>query len=95
MHAAGVVLIIFGGVLTFASALALSCHRDDDGIRGMEPLDLFLLGGVFTFLRDLCGAIAMGLRDWRSPAFPLVIVLGSGAGLLAAGCLLLWLAGAR
>ena len=92
MHTVGLVLTIFGGIFFFASAVALSCTRGDEETSVAEAFEVFLLGGILSFFRDLFRAIAEGIRDRSSAAFPPLVLLVVGVSLLVAGCLLLFLA---
>lgn len=89
MYTTGLILAIFGGVLLFASGLALACIKTDDEISAAEAFDLFILGGVIGFFRDLFRSIAEGLRNRSSPAFPPLILFGVSLALLAVGGVLL------
>lgn len=90
MHTAGLIIAIFGGVLLFGSALALSCIKTNDKLSAAEAFDLFILGGVIGFFRDLFRAIAEGFRNRSSPAFPPLVLFGVSVGLLVVGgCLLM------
>ncbi len=89
MHTAGLILVIFGGVLLLGSTLALMCIKTDDELSAAEAFDLFLLAGVITGLRDLFRAITEGFRNRSSPAFPLLVLFGVSVGLLGVGGILL------
>ena len=93
MQIAGLILVIFGGVLLFASALALSCIKSDDESLGAEALDSFVLGGVIGFFRDLVRGIAEGLRNRSSPAFAPLILFGVSVVLVVVGGVLLMRSG--
>jgi prolipoprotein diacylglyceryltransferase len=89
MHTTGLILAIFGGVLLFASTLALACIKNNNKISTAEAFDLFILGGVIGFLCDLFRSIAEGLRNRSSPAFSSLILFGVSLTLLAVGGVLL------
>lgn len=76
MFIAGLILSIFGGVFLWASAMGLSFVKADEDLSAAEAIDLFLLGGVIGFFRDLFRAIVEGFRDRSSPAFPLLVLFG-------------------
>ena len=93
MQIAGLILVIFGGVLLFASALALSCISSDDESLGAEAFDSFVFGGVIGFFRDLVRGIAVGLRNRSSQAFPPLILFGVSVILVVVGGVLLMRSG--
>lgn len=94
MFIVGLILSIFGGVMLWASAMGLSCSKQKDEISAGEALDVFLLGGVFTFFSYLFCAIADGIRDRSSSAFPLVVLFCVSIVLIIAGIVLLTFADA-
>gem|GEM_PF-2069650 len=94
MFIAGLILSILGGVLLSASAVGLSSVKTDEELSAAEALDLFVLGGVIGFFRDLFEGIAEGFRDHSSPAFPLLVLFGVSVGLVVAGGALLIIADA-
>ena len=93
MYTTGLILASFGGILFFASILALACTKTDDKLSGAEAFDIFILGGVISFFRDLFRAIAEGIRNRTSPAFAPLVLFGVSLGLLAIGGMLLMLPG--
>ncbi len=96
MLVAGTVLSVIGGVIVMAGILALNFMKEDGADEG-EPistaLDVFLCGGLFTFLDDFFRAVSKGLKERSSPEFPLVILMASGIALVAIGAGLLWFGG--
>lgn len=93
MHTTGLILTIFGGVLLFVSAMALSCLKTDAKTSAAEVFGMLILGGAIGFFRDLFRAIAEGLQDRSSAAFPLLVLFTVAVGLLAIGCSLMFLVG--
>lgn len=92
----GIVLSVIGGVIIMAGIVALTCMKEDkDGKE--EPIftvfDVFLLGGLFTFLGNFCQAVSKALKERSSPEFALVILITSGIALLVIGAGLLWFGG--
>lgn len=94
MFIAGLILSIFGGVLLWASAMGLSCSKTKDEISAGEALDVFVLGGVITFFRDLFAAISEGIRDRSLSAFPLIVLFSVSIMLIISGITLLTFADA-
>jgi len=93
MRTAGLIFAIIGGVLLFGSALALSCIKTKDKLSAAAAFDLFILGGVVGFFRDLFLSIAEGYKNRSSPAFPLLVLFGVSVALLLVGGLLLMIPG--
>ena len=89
MHITGLILVIFGAVIVFAAVIALSCINSNKDVSTAEAFDIFILGGLITFFRDFFRAIAGGIKNRSSAVFPLVILLGSGIGLIVIGYLLM------
>ena len=89
MHTAGLIIAILGGLFLFGSALALSFVRPDERATTRGIFEVFILGGIISFCRNLCRGITLGMRDRSSEAYPPLIVLGVSIGLVIAGFILL------
>jgi hypothetical protein len=89
MDTLGTILITFGGIFTFLSALCISTSLDDenDDSKGCLFAPLFF-GTAILFINDLIRGITLGIRDKKSKTRPFVILFFLGIALLIAGFIL-------
>lgn len=89
MHTTGMVLVSFGAILACGSAVALACTNSEKSPSVGSILDMVVLGGILTSIRDLFRGISAGMMDRSSVAFPPLVLLGMGIALLLGGCSLI------
>jgi hypothetical protein len=74
MESLGYILALLGGVFTFVSALGLVFSRDDNSeVSAGQWVDVFLLGGLFSFIFGFSRGISDAFRDRSSSAFVLAV----------------------
>lgn len=75
METIGIIIALIGGLFSFASALALAFTREDTSeVSEWQWVDVFLLGGIITFLRGLICGISDGFANRKSTAFFLTVM---------------------
>ena len=75
MQTIGIIIALSGGLFAFASALALAFTREETSeVSGWQWVDIFLLGGVISFLRGLIRGISDGFTNRKSSAFFLTVI---------------------
>lgn len=86
---AGFILCIFGCLFVSGSAVALSCLKNDKEMSAAGILELFVLGGIFSFFRDFFQAVSDAVRCRSSQGFPLLVLFCIGIVLFVTGCLMM------
>jgi hypothetical protein len=75
MESLGYILALLGGIFTFVSALGLAFSRDDNSeVSAGQWVDVFLLGGLFSFIFGFSKGISDAFRDRNSSAFVLAVL---------------------
>jgi preprotein translocase subunit SecG len=75
MESLGNILAILGAIFAFVSALGLAFSRqDDDDVSAGQWVDVFLLGGLFSFIFGFSRGISDAFRDRSSSSFILAVL---------------------
>jgi|TARA_B110000908_G_scaffold155637_1_gene194019 hypothetical protein len=75
MESLGLILAILGGILASLSAIGLAFSRDDSNeVAVWQWADVFLLGGLFSFILGFSRGISDAFRDRSSSSFSLAVV---------------------
>jgi hypothetical protein len=85
MHTAGLILTIFGALFLFGSIMALAKIDREEELKKSELIDVFLLGGFITLVRNVIRSISEGIRDKESDAFAQLIIFTIAIFLLVSG----------
>jgi hypothetical protein len=89
METTGLILAIFGGIFALASAVTLAIAKDDrPEVSAWQWGDIFILGGVISFLLGLARGISDSFHDRSSSAFILSVVFFSSCVITAVGVIL-------
>lgn len=89
MNAAGIVMSLLGASIVFACLLALSSVRPDEETPTATLVDIWILGGVITFIRGLFRGLAEAIQNRASLARTVTKILAVGCGLLGIGLALM------
>ena len=75
MESLGNILASLGAFFAFASALGLAFSRqDNDEVSAGQWVDVFLLGGLFSFIFGFARGISDAFRDRSSSSFVLAVL---------------------
>ena len=75
MESLGNILIILGAIFAFVSAVGLAFSRQDhDRCSAGQWVDIFLLGGFFSFIFGFSKGISDAFRDRSSSSFILAVL---------------------
>ena len=89
MEIFGMLLVVLGGALAFAFALALAFSRvERDGVSAFEWSDAFLFGGLLSFVRGLAKGVSDAFDKRKSNSFALAVGFVASALIAASGVLI-------
>ncbi len=75
MESLGNILAILGTIFAFVSALGLAFSRQDDNeVSAGQWVDVFLLGGLLSFIFGFSRGVSDAFRDRSSSSFILVVL---------------------
>ena len=89
METCGIWLLLIGGTLFFVSSIAIGLTQRNSELSAWDLFDVFMLGGLITFFRDLFRGIDEGFEKRSSLAFFLAVLLGVSLLLIVVGIALL------
>ncbi len=80
---------MLGGVFAFATAVTLAFAKDDrPEVSAWQWGDIFILGGVISFLLGLARGISDAIQDRSSSAFMLTVVFFTSCAVTTVGIIL-------
>ena len=86
MESLGYILALLGTIFALVSALGLAFARDDSNeVSTGQWFDVFLLGGLFSFIFGFSRGISDAFRDRSSSAFILTVIFIISVFVIAIG----------
>ena len=89
MESLGNILTILGAIFALVSALGLAFSKEEsDEVSAGQWVDVFLLGGLFSFIFGFSRGISDAFHDRSSSSFILAVIFIISILILAAGIFL-------